>query len=258
MLTLPDSTRLPLRIRSMVALIPLFAVETLEPQTLDELPGFARRMRWFIEHRADLTSSVACMRTPGVGERRLLSVVAPDRLTRVLRSMLDQREFLSPYGVRALSKHHEAHPYVLPVDGHDLQVGYEPGESRSGLFGGNSNWRGPVWFPVNFLIIESLQKMHHYYGDGLKVECPTGSGTFLTLEEVAADLSKRLERLFLRDDAGRRPVFGDESRFNDDPHWRDHLPFYEYFHGETGRGVGASHQTGWTGLVVKLLQQTGC
>jgi hypothetical protein len=256
-LHLPDGRRLPMKVRSMVGLIPLFAVETLEPEALKRLPGFTRRLDWFIAHRPDLTDNVACMRTPGRGERRLLSVVAPDRLHRVLAYMLDEREFLSPYGIRAVSRHHQEHPYVLQVDGREHRVAYEPAESSTGLFGGNSNWRGPIWFPVNYLLIESLQKFHHYLGPDFKVECPTGSGQMLTLREVAAELSRRLSHLFLRDGSGRRPVFGDVERFQRDPHWRDYVPFHEYFHGDNGRGVGASHQTGWTGLVAKLLQQSG-
>jgi hypothetical protein len=256
-LHLGDGRRFPLKVRSMVGLIPLFAVETLEPDLLERLPDFRRRLEWFIDHRPDLTDNVACMRTPGHGERRLLSVVAADRLQRVLRYMLDEREFLSPYGIRALSRHHQDQPYVLPVNGHDHRVDYEPGESSTGLFGGNSNWRGPIWFPVNYLLVESLQKFHHYFGDGLKVECPTGSGQMLTLAEVAAELSRRLSSIFLRDASGRRPVLGEVEKFQHDPRWRDLVPFHEYFHGDTGRGVGASHQTGWTGLVAKLLQQSG-
>jgi hypothetical protein len=256
-LRLEGGARVPIKIRSMVGLIPLFAVETLEPEMLERLPDFRRRLEWFIGHRHDLTDNVACMRTPGSGERRLLSVVAADRLKRVLHYMLDEREFLSPFGIRALSRHHQDNPYVLPVNGRDYRVDYEPGESSTGLFGGNSNWRGPIWFPVNFLLIESLQKFHHYFGDAVTVECPTGSGTMMTLDEVAKDLSRRLSSLFLRDESGRRPVFGDTARFQDDPNWRDLVPFHEYFHGDTGRGVGASHQTGWTGLVAKLLQQSG-
>ena len=256
-LRLDDGRRLPLKIRSMVGLIPLFAVETLEPEMLERLPGFARRLEWFIENRQDLTDNVACMRSPGVGERRLLSVVTADRLQRVLRYLLDEREFLSPYGVRALSRHHADNPYILPVNGHNYRVDYEPGESGTGLFGGNSNWRGPIWFPVNYLLVESLQKFHHYFGDGLKVECPVGSGRMMTLGDVARDLSRRLSSIFLTDEAGRRPVFGEVDRFQHDPNWRDLVPFHEYFHGDTGRGVGASHQTGWTGLVAKLLQQSG-
>jgi hypothetical protein len=256
-LRLDDGRRVPLKIRSMVGLIPLFAVETLEPEMLEKLPGFKRRLEWFIEHRHDLTDNVACMRSPGVGERRLLSVVTGERLQRVLGYLLDEREFLSPYGVRALSRHHLDNPYVLPINGRDYRVDYEPGESSSGLFGGNSNWRGPIWFPVNYLLVESLQKFHHYFGDGLKVEFPTGSGQFMTLDEVAGELSRRLSSIFLRDDRGERPVLGDVARFQQDPNWRDLVPFHEYFHGDTGRGVGASHQTGWTGLVAKLLQQSG-
>jgi hypothetical protein len=256
-LRLDGGRRVPLKIRSMVGLIPLFAVETLEPEMLDKLPGFKRRLEWFIEHRHDLTDNVACMRSPGLGERRLLSVVTAERLQRVLGYMLDEREFLSPYGIRALSRHHLDNPYVLPINGRDYRVDYEPGESSSGLFGGNSNWRGPIWFPVNYLLVESLQKFHHYFGDALKVECPTGSGQLMTLDEVAGELSRRLSSIFLRDDRGERPVLGDVARFQQDPNWRDLVPFHEYFHGDTGRGVGASHQTGWTGLVAKLLQQSG-
>jgi hypothetical protein len=252
-----DGARLPLKARSMVGLVPLFAVETLEPERLARLPAFKRRLEWFIEHRSDLTDNVACMRTPGRGERRLLSVMTANRLRRVLRYMLDEREFLSPYGIRALSRCHCERPYVVKLDGHEYRVDYEPGESSSGLFGGNSNWRGPIWMPVNYLIIESLQKFHHYYGDDFTVECPVGSGRMLTLAQVADELSHRLARLFLRDTQGRRAVFGDVARFQQDPHWRDYVPFHEYFHGETGRGLGASHQTGWTGLIAKLLQQNG-
>jgi len=246
----------PLKVRSMVGLIPLFAVETLEADTLARLPGFARRLEWFINHRNDLTKNVACMRTPGHGERRLLSVVTGDQLRRVLQVMLDEREFLSPHGIRALSRIHLERPYSVSFGGATHSVDYEPGESSNGLFGGNSNWRGPVWFPVNFLIVESLQRFHHYFGPDFTVECPTGSGTWMTLAEVAAEISRRLTRIFLRGADGRRPVHGLNERFQTDPHWRDLILFYEYFHGDNGRGVGASHQTGWTGLVAKLIQQT--
>ena len=256
-LHLPDGTRYPLKVRSMVGLIPLFAVETLEPEMLEKLPGFAKRLEWFIDHRPDLTTRVACMRTPGRHARRLLAVVDATRLERVLRVMLDEREFLSPYGIRALSRRHRDEPYRLNVDGVEHRVDYEPAESTSGLFGGNSNWRGPIWFPVNYLIIESLQKFHHYLGDSFTVEFPTGSGRRLTLAEVAAELSRRLSSIFLRGDDGRRPVFGEVERFQRDPQWNGYIPFYEYFHGDHGSGVGASHQTGWTGLVAKLLQQSG-
>jgi hypothetical protein len=256
-LHLPNGEHFPLKVRSMVGLIPLFAVQTLEPKLLNRLPGFKRRLEWFIDHRPDLIQDVACMRTPGQEERRLLSVVTPDRLRRVLKFMLDEREFLSPYGIRALSQFHRDHPYTLTVSGVQHRVDYEPAESSSGLFGGNSNWRGPIWFPVNYLIIESLQKFHFYLGDNYKVECPTGSGRMATLWEVAGEISRRLTRIFLRDPEGRRPVHGGSGRFQTDPHWRDLVLFYEYFHGDTGAGVGASHQTGWTGLVAKLLQQSG-
>jgi hypothetical protein len=221
------------------------------------MPGFSRRMHWFIANRPDLISNVACMRTPGMEERRLLSVVTPGQLRSVLRYMLDENEFFSPYGIRALSRYHEQHPYVLPVNGSEHRVDYEPAESRSGLFGGNSNWRGPIWFPVNFLLVESLQRFHHYLGSDFKVECPVGSGRMLTLWEVAGELSQRLNRVFLHDAQGRRPVFGGVEKFQTDPHWRDLVLFHEYFNGDTGSGLGASHQTGWTALVAKLLQQSG-
>jgi hypothetical protein len=249
-------THLPLKVRSMVGLIPLFAVQTLEPELLDRLPAFRRRLEWFVEHRPDLTSKVACMTAPGRGDRRLLSIVDRDRLVRVLKVMLDEKEFLSPYGVRSLSRIHRDHPYILRMDGADHRVDYEPADASSGLFGGNSNWRGPVWFPVNYLLIEALQRFHHYFGDELTVECPTGSGVFLTLKEVAAELSARLSRLFLVDAGGCRPSSGNVERFQRDPHWRPYLLFYEYFNGDTGAGVGASHQTGWTALVAKLMQQS--
>jgi len=247
----------PLKVRSMVGLIPLFAVETLEPDVLDKLPGFKRRLEWFIDNRPDLIANAACMRTRGTEERRLLSIVTRERLRRVLQVMLDENEFLSPYGIRALSRAHRNRPYTLEVSGQRHQVSYEPGESTTGLFGGNSNWRGPIWFPVNFLLVESLQRFHHYLGDAFTVECPTGSGQWMNLSEVAAELSRRLARPFLRGTDGTRPVHGMHEQFQSDPHWRDLVLFYEYFHGDNGRGVGASHQTGWTGLVAKLLQQAG-
>jgi hypothetical protein len=224
---------------------------------LDRLPGFRQRMEWFIQNRPDLTGNVASMELPGKKELRLLSVVTPNRLRRVLKMMLDENEFLSPYGIRAVSRFHKENPYTLPVNGTVHRVDYEPAESSNGLFGGNSNWRGPIWFPVNFLIIESLQKFHHYLGEDFKVECPTGSGQFMTLWEVAAEISRRLSRIFLKDERGRRPVYGGMEKFQTDPHWREHVLFHEYFHGDSGTGLGANHQTGWTGLVAKLLQQSG-
>ena len=246
-----------LKIRSMVGLIPLFAVATIEPEILRELPDFQRRMRWFIDNRPELTDQINCARTPGKGDRLLLSVAFRERLERVLKIMLDEDEFLSPHGIRALSKFHKDCPYVLEVDGQEYRVDYEPAESTSGLFGGNSNWRGPVWFPVNYLLIESLQKFHHYYGDDLKVECPTGSGNTMNLWEVSQEISRRLSRIFLRDDNGRRPVYGGSEKFQTDPNFREHILFFEFFHGDDGAGLGASHQTGWTGLVAKLLRQSG-
>jgi len=256
-LHLPDGKPFPMKVRSMVGLIPLFAVETLEPELLDCLPDFKRRMEWFIQNRPDLIGNVACMRTPGNAERRLLSIVSQDQLRSVLRFMLDENEFFSPYGIRAISRHHQDHPYMLQVNGTQHRVDYEPAESSTGLFGGNSNWRGPIWFPLNYLLVESLQKFHHYLGEDFKVECPVGSGQMLTLWEVAGEISKRLGRIFLKDADQRRPVFGAAAKFQTDPNWRDLIPFHEYFHGDNGSGVGASHQTGWTGLVAKLLQQSG-
>ncbi len=256
-LHLPNDERTPLKIRSLVGLIPLLAVQTLEPDALSKLDGFHRRLEWFIQHRRDLTVDVACMRTPGHGERRLLAILDKDRLRRVLTVMLDEREFLSPYGIRAISQRHRDDPYVLHVNGMEYRVDYEPAESSTGLFGGNSNWRGPIWFPINYLIVESLQKFHHYLGDTYKVECPTGSGHMMTLAEVAEEISRRLSKIFLNDREGRRPVFGGVERFQSDANWHDLIPFHEYFHGDTGAGVGASHQTGWTALVAKLLQQSG-
>jgi mannosylglycerate hydrolase MGH1-like protein len=232
-------------------------VETLEPELLDRLPGFKRRLEWFVDNRPDLVGNVACMRTRGMEERRLLAIVDRDQLRRVLQVMLDEAEFLSPYGIRALSAYHREHPYELAVNGMNYRVSYEPGESSTGLFGGNSNWRGPIWFPVNYLLIESLQKFHHYLGDDFKVEFPARSGNMLTLREAAAELSRRLSRIFLRDEKGERAVYHGSEKFQKDPHWRDLILFHEYFHGDSGRGVGASHQTGWTGLVTKLLQQSG-
>jgi hypothetical protein len=256
-LHLGPGRNLRLKVRSMVGLIPLFAVETIEPEVMEALPHFRRRMEWFLEHKPELAVLVSRWHVPGQGNRRLLALMRGHRMKCILRRMLDETEFLSDYGVRALSKVHERQPYVLHVNGAEYRVDYEPAESRSGLFGGNSNWRGPIWFPVNYLLIESLQKFHHYYSDDFKVECPTGSGQRLTLWEVAQELSRRLTRLFLRGEDGRRPVYGGLEQFQRDPHWRDCLLFYEYFHGNNGAGLGASHQTGWTALVAKLIQQSG-
>ncbi|MBV9248617.1 MAG: glucosidase [Acetobacteraceae bacterium] len=252
-LKLPDGAAMPLRVRSMVGLIPLCATEVLEPCVFDQLPEFAGRLRWFLNYRPDLARLVSRWAEAGSGERHLLSLLRGHRMKRLLRRMLDDTEFLSKYGVRALSKYHEAHPYVLEHDGMRVGVGYVPGESNSGLFGGNSNWRGPIWMPVNYLLVESLYEFHRYYGDDFKVECPTGSGRFLSLREVADEVSRRLCCLFLRGEDGRRAVLGDSPMMQRDPAFRDNVLFYEYFHGDTGRGVGASHQTGWSGLVALLL-----
>jgi hypothetical protein len=256
-LRLPAGTHFPMKIRSMVGLIPLFAVETLEPDVLDKLPDFKKRLEWFIDNRPDLTANLACMRTEGMGERRLLSIAGQDQLRSILKFMLDEREFLSPFGIRALSQFHRGTPYTLHVDGMEHRVDYDPGESSTGLFGGNSNWRGPIWFPLNYLLVESLQKFHHYLGQDFTVEFPTGSGNRMTLWEVAGELSRRMTNIFLRDGHGRRPVFGNLEKFQTDPHWRDLVLFHEYFHGDSGAGIGASHQTGWTGVVTKLMQQSG-
>jgi hypothetical protein len=243
-----------LKVRSMVGLIPLFAVETIDADTLEKLPGFAQRLEWFLNYRPDLAALVSHWEVGGKGERRLLSLLRGQRMKQLLRRMLDETEFLSDFGIRALSRYHAEHPYEFDVNGSRLMVGYQPAESNTNAFGGNSNWRGPIWFPVNFLIIESLQKFHYYYGDDFKVECPTGSGNYMTIKEVSEELTRRLARIFLKGPDGKRPVYGHDARMQTDANFRDHLLFYEYFHGDNGRGVGASHQTGWTALIAKLLQ----
>ncbi|MBZ0317392.1 MAG: glucosidase [Anaerolineae bacterium] len=255
-LHLPDGRYAPLKVRSFVGLIPLFAVETLEADLLEMLPNFRRRMEWFLRYRPGWVANIAPLLDRGEGGRRLLAVVNQNQLTRILQKMLDPQEFLSDYGLRALSRTHLERPYRWSLDRQTLEVKYEPAESSTGLFGGNSNWRGPIWIPVNFLMIEALQKFHHYYGDTLKVEMPTGSGQAVNLWDAAGEISRRLNNIFLRQD-NRRPVFGGEALFQNDPHWRDHVLFYEYFHGDNGAGIGASHQTGWTALIAKLLQQSG-
>ncbi|MGE3165566.1 MAG: glucosidase [Planctomycetota bacterium] len=248
---------LRLKVRSLVGLIPLFAVETLEPEVLTRLPDFARRLQWFVEHRQDLTQNVASMTLPGRGERRLLSVVPLDKLRRILQVMLDENEFLSPYGIRSLSRVHAHAPYVLNVAGEEYRVDYQPAESNTQLFGGNSNWRGPIWMPVNYLLIESLQKFHHYLGDDFTVEYPTGSGKMRDLGSVATDLSRRLAGLLLQDEGGERPATAGVSQFRRGGLWENLIPFHEYFDGDTGAGLGACHQTGWTALVAKLILQSG-
>ncbi|HEY4817414.1 MAG TPA: hypothetical protein VIH67_08280, partial [Candidatus Acidoferrum sp.] len=256
-LQLPNGEEHFLKIRSMVGLIPLFAVETLEPEIIDRLPGFKRRMQWFVDNHPDMPEHIETTERSARGVRRLLSLVSRKRLKRVLERMLDESEFLSPYGVRALSRFHADHPYEVAVNGHVSRVDYEPAESSTGVFGGNSNWRGPIWFPVNFLLIEALQKFHHYYGEDFKVEFPTRSGSEFDLWHVAGEISRRLIRIFLRGKDGRRPAAGGMELFQNDPHWKDLVLFHEYFHGDNGAGIGASHQTGWTGLVAKLIEQSG-
>ncbi len=255
-LSVDAGRQIPLKVRSMVGLIPLFAVETLEPDLLAQLPDFTRRMEWFLEYRPDLAGLVSRWKEPGLGDRHLLSLLRGHRMKCLLRRMLDEEEYLSPFGVRSLSRHHLEHPYRFTDEQaeHMFTVQYRPGESDSGLFGGNSNWRGPVWFPVNYLVIESLQKFHHYYGDGFLVECPKGSGRMLSLNGIADELRSRLASLFLKDETGRRAFFGDDNRCQKDSAFRDHLLFHEYFDGDTGQGRGASHQTGWTALIAKILQ----
>ena len=248
----------PLRIRSVVGIIPLFAVEILDPHTLDRLPGFKKRMNWFLHNRQDLSRQITICERDRVANgqqpnRLLLAIPSRERLQRVLERVLNENEFLSPFGLRALSKAHATDPFVFGNGDQELRVDYVPGESNTGMFGGNSNWRGPIWFPVNYLLIEALERYHLFYGDEFQVECPTNSGKWMTLKEVAAELSRRLANLFLPDEAGRRACHGEDSRYANDPHWRDLVLFYEYFHGDTGRGCGASHQTGWTALVTRLL-----
>ena len=256
-LHLPNGEEHYLKVRSVVGLIPLFAVETLEPEIIERLPGFKRRMQWFIDNHPDVPEHIEMTQRSARGVRRLLSLVNRKQLKRVLAKMLDETEFFSPHGIRALSRVHKDHPYELHVNGHLHRVDYEPAESSTGLFGGNSNWRGPVWFPVNYLLVESLQKFHHYFGEDFKVECPTYSRNEADLWQVAGEISRRLSRIFLRGKDGRRPVAGRLEQFQSDPHWKDLVLFHEYFHGDDGAGIGASHQTGWTGLVAKLLEQSG-
>jgi hypothetical protein len=250
-------TKFRLKVRSMVGLIPLFAVETIDPELIDMLPRFKRRLEWFLTNKPELARLVSHWDVPGSGQRRLFGLLRGHRMKRVLKRMLDETEFLSEYGIRALSKYHAANPYIIHVDGQEYRVDYQPAESNTSVFGGNSNWRGPIWLPVNYLIIESLQKFHHYYSDDFRVEYPTNSGQFLSLNEIAAELSRRLINIFLKDEEGHRPVYGGTEIFQNDPHWRDYILFFEYFHGDNGAGLGASHQTGWTALIAKLIQQSG-
>lgn len=255
MLNLPSGEQIPIKIRSMVGLVPLFAVMTMDLEVIDSLPGFKRRMDWFIENKPDLVTQCSIGKTNNL-KRNFLSITNQYRLRTILEKMLDEEEFLSPYGIRSLSKYHEKNPYILKVDEAEYSIDYEPAESRTELFGGNSNWRGPIWFPVNFLIIESLQKFHHYLGDSFKVECPTGSGNLMSLWEVSIELSNRLTSIFTKNSSGKRPFYGNIDKFQTDPHWSNHILFNEYFNADNGAGLGASHQTGWTGLIAKIIQQS--
>ena len=243
----------PLRVRSMVGLIPLCAAEFIACDVIQKLPGFKKRMEWFLRYRQDLAGQTSFMQRQKDGY--LLAIPSRPRLTRVLRYLLDEREFLSPYGIRSLSQIHADQPFALRVHEEDHLVQYVPGESNTAMFGGNSNWRGPVWLPLNYLLVEALERYHRFYGDRFKVECPTRSGNDMTLREVAGELNRRLARIFLRDERGRRPAAGDDDRFAEDPYFRNLLLFHEYFHGETGRGCGASHQTGWTALISQCLEK---
>lgn len=243
-----------LKIRSMVGLIPLFAVEVLDPDLLNQLPEYTARLNWFLTNKPEMAKLVSRWDEEGVGKRHLLSLLRGHRMKKLFKRLLDESEFLSDYGIRSLSKYHNEHPYEFDLDGEKYRVKYTPAESDTWLFGGNSNWRGPIWFPVNFLIIESMYRFHHYYGDEFKIECPTNSGKFVTIKEAADELAVRLSKIFLKDKNGLRPVFGNNKKIQNDPHFKDYILFNEYFHGDNGRGAGASHQTGWTGLIAKILQ----
>jgi hypothetical protein len=248
---------LPLRIRSIVGIIPSFAVEVLEDEVINRLPGFKRRMLWFIEHRQDLARHISYMEKTGLlsDGHRLLGVPSRERLERMLKYVLDEQEFLSPYGIRSLSRVHLKNPYVFHVGPQVYRVDYDPGESHTTFFGGNSNWRGPVWFPLNYLLIEALERYHHFYHDSFKVECPTGSGKLMNLREVSQELAQRLARIFLADDQGKRPCHGGEPRYTEDPNWQKLMLYHEYFHGDDGRGLGAAHQTGWTALITRCIEK---
>ena len=256
-LNLPNGQNIPIRIRSIAGLIPLFAVEVIEHELLDLMPHFKSRLKWFLEKRPDLAALVSRWHEPGSKSRRLLSLARAFRMKKILHYMLDENEFLSPYGIRAMSRYHLDHPFILDAHGAHYELRYDPAESTSRMYGGNSNWRGPVWLPVNYLIVESLRRFYDYYGDEFKVECPTGSGKYLTLWEVAEELASRLMRLCLRDESGRRASIGNSQKLQTDPHFRDYLQFYEYFNGDNGQGLGANHQTGWTGLIASLIYEHG-
>jgi hypothetical protein len=249
---------IPLKVRSLVGLVLFFAVETIDFDLIERLPGFSKRMQWFLKNRKDVTQHISCMKKAQDHGRMLLAIPSQERLERVLRYLLDETEFLSKYGIRSLSRHHLDHPYILKFDHQEYCVKYLPGESNSNFFGGNSNWRGPIWFPLNYLLIEALERYHHFYGDSLKVECPTNSGQMMNLSQVAEELQHRLTQIFLPDEEGRCPWHGHNQYFANDPHWRDLILYHEYFCGDSGHGLGASHQTGWTALIARLLEDVGC
>jgi hypothetical protein len=256
-LCLPDGQSMRLKVRSLVGLLPLAAVAVFEEGTLARLPKFREFARGFMSRHPELAANIHMPGEPGVNGRKLLSIVNEEKLRRILGRMLDENEFFSPLGIRSLSRHHREHPFVFRHNGQESRVDYLPGDSDSGMFGGNSNWRGPVWMPVNFLLYTALLRLYAYYGDDFTVECPTGSGHHMTLYEVAMELGERLTSIFLQDGNGHRPVNGSAEKFQSDPHWRDLILFYEYFHGDNGTGIGASHQTGWTGCVARIIQTMG-
>jgi hypothetical protein len=254
-LRLPDGSARRLKVRSMVGLLPLCASTVLSADTFERMPGWRARSARFVARHPELVARIAIPDRPGARGRYLLSLLDERKLRRVLARMLDEEEFLSPYGIRSLSRHHRDHPFVLDVNGQEFRVAYLPAESDDGMFGGNSNWRGPIWMPVNLILLRALLNLHTYYGDEFQVECPTGSGRRMTLAAVAHEIGRRLASIFLRDEAGRRPVYGGTTTFQSDPHWRDLILFYEYFHGDNGAGIGASHQTGWTGAIARVIEQ---
>ncbi|WP_433974572.1 MGH1-like glycoside hydrolase domain-containing protein [Tunturiibacter lichenicola] len=256
-LRLPDGQAFRMKVRSMVGLLPLTAVAIFEGDVLEKLPNFRAQAKEFLMRHPELAANLHMPSEPGLAGRRMLATVNEDKLRRILTKMLDENEFLGPHGIRALSRYHVDHPFVFSLNGQESRVGYVPGDSDSGMFGGNSNWRGPVWMPVNFLLYTSLLRLGAYYGDNFKIECPTGSGKMMTLFEVGMMLGERLIGTFTKDSSGRRPAFGSAEKFQTDPHWRDNVLFYEYFHGDTGAGVGASHQTGWTGCIARVIQGNG-
>jgi hypothetical protein len=249
----PDGTAERIKVRSMVGLLPLCAATVFEPQSFDRFPQIVERFRWFLDSRPELCMTCHDPMKVGVHGRHLFSVLDEDKLRRVLKIMLDENEFLGPFGIRSLSRYHADHPYVFRAGGQEFRVGYLPAESDTGMFGGNSNWRGPIWMPVNIMILRALRCFHAYYGNAFTIECPTGSGRHMNLFEVAAEIASRLVRMFLKDSKGRRPVYGGTRKFQEDPHWRDLILFYEYFHGDNGAGLGASHQTGWTGIIARTM-----